>query len=292
MSILGFVIATWQNPYIPLNLENWWRFLVSSLTGSYFYYHPMYTFSIIKLFITTLELVILASFINLLISLSLVTFTIKHEKLGKFIYQFFVVVRVIPFIALPLLFNQAFNDNNSNTLQALDNVNFGYFSSSRLWLIFTGEGFGGSRLALMFNFFLIALTTSYYILPYTYVMVARTTNNIVNYNYVKMVKTHWSSWYIMRKLVLHRLVPTLCKEFPVVLATFFFFVCCLEYIFNWRGIGSLFLSMMQKRELYAIELGLIIFLMGSLMVLMQFMFQVFGYIYDLHQRKEIDYEID
>ncbi|RIY35483.1 hypothetical protein [Psittacicella gerlachiana] len=293
MSILGFFVASWQNPFIPLNIESWWRFVVSTLTGSYFYYHPMYTAPIVKLIITTLELVTIATVFNLLLSLLLVTFTIKLERVGKIIYQFFTVVRVIPFIALPLLFNQAFTDNNiASTLQALDDVNYGYFSSSRLWLIFTGEGFSGSRLTLVFNFLLIALTASYYILPHTYVVVARATNQILNYSYVKSVSKRWSSFYIMRKAVFHRLVPTVCRELPLVLSTFFFFVCSLEYIFNWRGIGSLFIALMQNRDKFAIEIGVIIFLVGSGLILMQFALTAFGNIYDLNQRKELPYEAD
>ncbi|RIY31532.1 hypothetical protein CJP74_07155 [Psittacicella melopsittaci] len=252
----------------------------------------MYTVSIVKLIITTLELVLTSTIINLFLSLILVTLTIKRQRLGKFIFQFFTVVRVIPFIALPLLFNQAFTDNTGSTLQTLDDVNYGYFSSSRLWLILTGEGFVGSRLSLAINFFLIALTASYYILPQTYIMVARATNQITNYSYVKTVASQWSSGRIMRKIVIHRLVPTICNDFPLVLSTFFFFVCSLEYIFNWRGIGSLLLALMQNRDKFAIEIGVIIFLLGSGLVLMQFAFTAFSNIYDLNQRKELPYEAD
>ncbi|MFC6276919.1 ABC transporter permease [Psittacicella hinzii] len=292
LSVLGFLIAVWDNPYISLSLDSWWRFIYSTFTSSYFFYHPMYTLQIAKLLLTTLELVLVSTIVSLLISLVLVTFTLKRPRLAKWIYNFFIYVRIVPFIALPLLFNQVFNDSMGTTLQVLDDANYGVFSSSRLWLIITGEGISGSRLSFLLNFLAIAATCSYYILPNTFIIVARATNQVLSYNYVKAVLKTWSSPRIMLVMVLHRLIPTLCKELPVILSTFFFFVGCLEYLFNWRGVGSLFITLLQHRDKYTFEIGVIVFLVGATMILTQAAFNLFAASYDPHKYKELPYEVD
>lgn len=289
-SFLSFFIAVWQNPYIPLNLNNWWLFIKSTFTGSYYLYHPMASATIFKLLCITLEMVLAATIICLLLSISLVTTTIKRPRLGKGIYTFMTYFRLVPFIALPLLLNQVFND--SAGIAFLDDVNFTEASGSRLWVIISNQGVEGARISLIFNFLAIALTCSYYILPNLFVIVSQATRQVCNYNYVKAISKTWSSTRIMRVMVLHRLIPTLCKELPRVLTSFFFFVVCLEYVFGWRGIGSLLVSMLSLRERYSIEIGVCILFLGITIITTHVLFTLIGYLYDSYKYKELPYEID
>lgn len=290
MSIVGFAIALVNNPYISFSFANWLLFVSSTLKSDFFYYHALPTVSILKLFFQTSELVVVSLTFSLFLSIWLNTLTIYRPTLQRKIYRFFAMTRVVPFIVLPLLFNQVLGNKIENVLTSLDSADGDFGSFSRLYVIISGQT--DVPFHLLLNFLGFSITVSYFVMPSTFLMVSKVTQQVANYAYVKSLPANWSAWKIMRTMVLHRLIPVLLREIPPIMGTFILVVGTLEFLFDWRGIGGILFRLLQEPEKFGIEIGLVVFLLGTFLILIQAGFNMLRALYDYHGRKELVYEAD
>lgn len=93
-------------------------------------------------------------------------------------------------------------------------------------------------------------------------------------------------------MVVHRVIPVFLKEFIYTFAKLFTLVCCLEYIFQWKGIGAMLINIVQAKSVYAADLGFTIFLMGTFFCLVHALLNILGTLYDPNGIKELPYELD
>lgn len=291
-TVLGFTIAVVNTPGVSWTLGNYWLFLRTSLTNDYFYLHHMNADLILKFFIPTIELVVVSVIIALIISYILITITIHNQTWRNRLFLFFQVMRGIPFIALPLLLSQGFTDHFGNALQQLDQANnsLSYTSLSRLYGIIVARA--ENPWSVFLNFMGLCLSVSYVVIPITYVLCARVTNQVLKLPYVTRVNESWSALRIMNKMVVHRIVPVFLKEFIFTFANVFMLVCCLEYLFQWRGIGIILIGLVVDKAKYGAELGLALTFVGCFLVIVHFLFILLRELYDPMGIKDLPYELN